>query len=84
MVQLIMIILSLTSLTICYLTQNVFQIAHILEPICPMLQNVSNTLMYMFLTLHVGMYVIMYFTYSVLPSLVGTQHELTTTHDQMN
>ena len=49
MAQLIMIILSLTALTLCKLAQNVFQMAYtltIIEPIWPMLQNLSKTLLY--------------------------------------
>ena len=49
-VQLIMIILSVTALTLYYLAQDVFSMAHILtivEPIWPMLQNLSKTLKYM-------------------------------------
>ena len=47
MVQLIMIILSLTALTLCQLAQDVFSMAHtltIVEPIWPMLQKISKTL----------------------------------------
>ena len=49
-VQLIMIILSVTALTLCYSAQDVFSMAHtltIVEPIRPMLQNLSKTLKYM-------------------------------------
>ena len=49
-VQLIMIILSVTALTLCYLVHDVFSMAHtltIVEPIWPMLQNLSKTLKYM-------------------------------------
>ena len=49
-VQLIMIILSVTALTLCYSAQDVFSMAHtltIVEPIWPMLQNLSKTLKYM-------------------------------------
>ena len=45
MALLIMIILSLTALTLCYMAQGVFPMAHtltIVEPIWPMLQNVSK------------------------------------------
>ena len=46
----IMIILSVTALTLCYSAQDVFSMAHtltIVEPIWPMLQNLSKTLKYM-------------------------------------
>ena len=46
-VQLIMIKLSLTALHLCFLAQDVFRMAHtltIVEPIWPMLQNLSKTL----------------------------------------
>ena len=49
-VQLITIILSVTSLTLCYSAQDVFSMAHtliIVEPIWPMHQNLSKTLKYM-------------------------------------
>ena len=47
MMQLIMIILSLTALTLCQLAQDVFSMVHtltIVEPIWPMLQKISKTL----------------------------------------
>ena len=47
MTQLIMIILSLTASTVCQLAQDVFPIAHtliIVEPIWPILQNISKPL----------------------------------------
>ena len=49
--QLIMIVFSLTALTHCKLAQDVFSMTHtltIVEPIWPVLQNVSNTLLYMY------------------------------------
>ena len=49
-VQLITIILSVTALTLCYSVQDVFSMAHaltIVEPIWPMLQNLSKSLKYM-------------------------------------
>ena len=49
-VQLIMIILSLTALTLCLLAQDVFPMAHtltIVEPMWHMFQNLSKTLLEM-------------------------------------
>ena len=49
-VQLIVIILSLTALTLCLLAQDVFPMAHtltIVEPIWHMFQNLSKTLLEM-------------------------------------
>ena len=47
LVQMAQIILSLRALTLCYLAQDVFPMAHtltIVEPIWPMLQKVSKTM----------------------------------------
>ena len=46
----VQLILSVTALTLCYSAQDVFSMAHtltIVEPIWPMLQNLSKTLKYM-------------------------------------
>ena len=59
--QLILIILSLTALNLCSLA--VFPMAHtltIVEPIWPMLQNISKTLVCMYVYIHMYMYVYMY------------------------
>ena len=63
--QLIMIILSLTVLTLCSLAQDVFPMAHtltIVEPIWPMLQNISKTLTLLYYVVYVFIFIYTYST----------------------